>query len=84
MRQSMLTLRQALTDALRKATNSDRFDFVGHHRGMFTRLGLEPAQVATLRDESGIYMIGDSRINIAGLPADKLDHLARAIAAVEG
>ena len=51
---------------------------------MFTRLGLEPAQVATLRDESGIYMIGDSRINIAGLPADKLDHLARAIAAVEG
>ena len=29
-------------------------------------------------------MIGDSRINIAGLPADKLDHLARAIAAVEG
>ncbi|HVL19723.1 MAG TPA: amino acid aminotransferase [Amaricoccus sp.] len=84
MRQSMLTLRQALTDALRKATNSDRFDFVGAHRGMFTRLGLEPAQVATLRDESGIYMIGDSRINIAGLPADKLDHLARAIAAVEG
>ena len=27
-------------------------------------------------------MVGDSRINIAGLPADGLDHLARAIVAV--
>ena len=84
MRQGMLTLRQGLTDALRKATNSDRFDFVGEHRGMFTRLGLDPEKVASLRDEAGIYMIGDSRINIAGLPRDQLDHLARAIAAVEG
>jgi len=84
MRQGMLTLRQGLTDALRKATNSDRYDFVGEHRGMFSRLGLEPAKVKSLREEAGIYMIGDSRINIAGLPADKLDHLARAIAAVEG
>jgi aspartate aminotransferase len=84
MRQGMLALRQGLTDALRKATNSDRFDFVGEHRGMFSRLGLEPARVKALRDEAGIYMIGDSRINIAGLPADKLEHIARAIAAVEG
>ena len=28
-------------------------------------------------------MVGDSRINIAGLPADGLDKLARAIAASE-
>ena len=83
MRQGMLTLRQGLTDALRKATNSDRYDFVGAHRGMFSRLGLGPEQVKALRDDAGIYMVGDSRINVAGLPADKLDHLARAIAAVE-
>ena len=31
----------------------------------------------------GIYMVGDSRINIAGLPVDGLDALARAIAATE-
>lgn len=84
MRQGMLILRQGLAEALRKATNSDRFDFVGAHRGMFSRLGLGPEQVKALRDQSGIYMIGDSRINIAGLPADRLDHLARAIAAVDG
>ena len=50
---------------------------------MFSRLGLGPAQVMALRNDAGIYMIGDSRINVAGLPADKLDHIARAIAAVE-
>ena len=84
MRQGMLTLRQGLADALRKATNTDRYDFVATHRGMFSRLGLEPAQVKALREEAGIYMIGDSRINVAGLPRDRLDHLARAIAAVAG
>ena len=83
MRQGMLTLRQGLTDALRKATNSERYDFVGAHRGMFSRLGLGPEQVKALRDDAGIYMVGDSRINIAGLPTGKLDHLARAIASVE-
>ncbi len=80
MRTSMLTLRTGLTEALRRATNSDAFDFVAEHRGMFSRLGAGPEQVAALRDQFGIYMIGDSRINIAGLPKDGLDALAAAIA----
>ena len=49
---------------------------------MFSRLGAGPEQVAALREDHGIYMVGDSRINIAGLPADGLDPLAKAIAAV--
>jgi aspartate aminotransferase len=81
MRQNMLTLRRGLRDALRRATNSDRFDFVAEHRGMFSRLGASPEQVARLREHDGIYMVGDSRVNIAGLPADGLDRLAKAIAA---
>ncbi|HET9068954.1 MAG TPA: amino acid aminotransferase [Amaricoccus sp.] len=82
MRTGMLDLRQGLADALRRATNSDRFDFVAVHRGMFSRLGLTPEQVMKLRDDFGIYAVGDSRINIAGLPAKGLDGLAAAIAAV--
>jgi aspartate aminotransferase len=81
MRQNMLTLRRGLRDALRRATNSDRFDFVAEHRGMFSRLGASPEQVARLREHDGIYMVGDSRVNIAGLPADGLDRLATALAA---
>ena len=80
VRLNMLTLRQSLADELRRATNSDRFDFVATHRGMFSRLGLTEAQVNTLRDQHGIYMVGDSRINIAGLNAKTVPILAKAIA----
>ena len=84
VRLTMLTLRQSLADELRRATNSGRYDFVAHHRGMFSRLGLTEAQVLTLRDQHGIYMVADSRINIAGLNARTVPILAAAIAAVGG
>jgi len=51
---------------------------------MFSRLGLTEAQVNTLRDTHGIYMVGDSRINIAGLNARTVPILAQAIAVVGG
>jgi aspartate/tyrosine/aromatic aminotransferase len=82
VRLNMLALRQTLADALRRATNSDRFDFVASHRGMFSRLGLSEAQVNILREEHAIYMVGDSRINIAGLNAATVPILAAAIAKV--
>ena len=82
VRLNMLTLRTSLADALRQATNSDRFDFVATHRGMFSRLGLTEAQVNVLREKHGIYMVGDSRINIAGLNAKTVPILAAAIASV--
>jgi aromatic-amino-acid transaminase len=84
MRQDMLTLRTGLADALRRETNSDRFDFIADHRGMFSRLGLGPDQVAALRNDHGIYMVGDSRVNIAGLPREGLDRIARAMVATAG
>ena len=84
VRLNMLTLRKTLADELRKATNSDRFDFVADHRGMFSRLGLTERQVNVLRDDNGIYMVGDSRINIAGLNARTVPILAAAIAKVSG
>jgi aspartate/tyrosine/aromatic aminotransferase len=84
VRLNMLTLRQTLADELRRATNSDRFDFIANHRGMFSRLGLTEAQVNLLRENHGIYMVGDSRINIAGLNAKTVPILAAAIAKVAG
>jgi aromatic-amino-acid transaminase len=81
VRQNMLTLRQSLADALRQLTNSDRFDFIADHRGMFSRLGATEAQVERLRAEHGIYMVSDSRLNIAGLNAATVPVLARAVVA---
>ncbi len=82
MRLRMLTLRADMADALKRETNSDRFEFFRHHRGMFSLLGLSNEAVLKLREENGIYIVGGSRVNVAGLPADKIDHLAKAIAAV--
>jgi aspartate aminotransferase len=75
----MRDLREQLAAELRRLTNADRFDFILAHRGMFSRLGATPEQVARMREASGIYMVGDSRINIAGLNAATVPVLARAM-----
>jgi len=79
IRNGMLGLRRQLADELRQRSNSDRFDFIAHHRGMFSRIGATPEQVEKMRAENGIYMIGDSRLNIAGLNARTIPILAQAI-----
>ncbi|KFE33308.1 aromatic amino acid transaminase [Thioclava atlantica] len=79
VRTGMLKLRQQLADELRKLSNSDRFDFVAQHRGMFSRLGASPEQVAKMKADDAIYMVGDSRINIAGLNENSVPLLAKAL-----
>ena len=79
VRLSMLGLRESLAGELKRLSNSDRFDFVARHRGMFSRLGLSPELVEKLRADFGIYMVGDSRINIAGLNKTTVPLLADAI-----
>ena len=80
VRTGMLSLRKKLAAELRRTTGSDRFGFLAQHRGMFSRLGASPAQVEALREKHGIYMVGDSRMNIAGLNDDTVTRLAEAIA----
>jgi aspartate aminotransferase len=82
MRHTMLKIRTDLADALRQQCNSDHFDFIAHHRGMFSRLGLNPQQVDSLRDDHAMYVVGDSRINIAGLSGDRHKPFAAAVAQV--
>ncbi|MCT4333930.1 aspartate/tyrosine/aromatic aminotransferase [Paracoccus sp. YLB-12] len=79
VRNTMLGLRDQLASELRDLSGSDRFDFVARHRGMFSRLGATPEQVQKVKDDSAIYMVGDSRLNIAGLNRDSVPVLARAI-----
>ncbi len=82
MRIRMTGLRQAFSDAMRKRSNSDKFDYIARQKGMFSRLPLSTAQLDTLRDEHGIYIVGDGRINVAGLPENGLDKLADALCTV--
>ncbi|MGB7994846.1 MAG: aromatic amino acid aminotransferase, partial [Photobacterium halotolerans] len=43
---------------------------------------LSQDQIIQLRNEFGIYAVGDGRINIAGLQEQKLDYLAKALLSV--
>ena len=79
VRLGMLDLRKQLADELRRLSNSDRFDFLATHRGMFSRLGTSPEIVEKLRADHGVYMVGDSRMNIAGLNTNTIPILAKAI-----
>jgi len=79
VRLGMLALREQLANELQKLAGSDRFAFLAQHRGMFSRLGATPEQVETLRRDHGIYMVGDSRLNIAGLNKNSVPILAKAI-----
>ena len=79
VRLSMLDLRQQLAAELQRQSGSDRFGFIAQHRGMFSRLGTTPEMVARLREEHAIYMVGDSRLNIAGLNKTTVPILAKAI-----
>ena len=79
MRLNMLDIRKSLAEELRKKSQSNRFDFLETHRGMFSLLGATKDQVLNMREKHAIYMIEDSRVNIAGLNKKRLSNLAGAI-----
>ena len=79
MRLNMLDIRKSLAEELRKKSQSNRFDFLETHRGMFSLLGATKDQVLSMREKHAIYMIEDSRVNIAGLNKKRLSKLAGAI-----
>jgi aspartate/tyrosine/aromatic aminotransferase len=82
MRVRVGTLREQLAAALAAEFGHDRFGFIRGQRGMFSLLGLPPAAVRALAAEHHVYVAGDSRINVAGLPEPKVERVARAIRAV--
>lgn len=79
MQQRLLNLRKSLCDELRNAHNTSQFDFIESHKGMFTVLGFSQSQMSQLREEYGIYGVGDGRINIAGLTEKDIPYVAEAI-----
>ncbi len=83
MRGRMLSIRAMLSDLLREKSNSNRWDFIADHRGMFSLLVLTDEQVERLRNDYAIYAVAGGRINIAGLKDDnQLMRFADALVAV--
>jgi aspartate/tyrosine/aromatic aminotransferase len=82
MRQMMVSHRHALAQALRTETGSNHFGFLAAHQGMFSLIGATAQQVDILRETYGIYLVGDGRMNVAGLTPDTIPRVAKAIAQV--
>ena len=74
--------RRALVAALEARSIPGDWAGIATQRGMFALLGLSTDQVARLRDEHGVYVVGKGRINVAGFTSANLDPFADALAAV--
>ena len=82
MRNRILGNRAALVEALAAADVPGQWEPLRRQRGMFALLGLSAGQVARLRDEFGVYVVGRGRINVAGLTPANLPHVVAAVKAV--
>lgn len=82
MRERMIQLRKLLVDNLVAQSASKDFSFINQQKGMFSFLCIEPEQVQKLRNESSIYFVDSSRVNIAGINTKNVEVLAAAIAGV--
>jgi len=82
MRDRINGMRQLLVDKLVDNGVQQDFSFITAQNGMFSFLGIEKEQVQRLQDEFSIYIVGSSRISIAGISPDNADYLSQSIAKV--
>ncbi len=82
MRTRISSMRRLLHDALADKAPGRDFSHLVRARGMFCFLGVTPEQVERLKKEHAVYMVESSRINVAGINNDNVEHLATSIAAV--
>lgn len=81
MRGRLREMRVLLHDALKERAPDHDFGHLVRARGMFCFLGIPEEQVNRLKKDYGVYMVGSSRINTAGITAHNVNYLADAIAA---
>lgn len=82
MRNRINGLRAELVRKLKAKGVQRDFSFIQNEKGMFSFLGLTTDQVKRLINEFSIYLVGSSRINVAGLNSKNIDYTVDAIAAV--
>jgi aspartate/tyrosine/aromatic aminotransferase len=82
MRARILELRAAAVQRLGVTCPQKDFGYIVRQRGMFSYLGIEPQAVRELRERHHVYMLDDSRINIAGLRLENIGYFAEAVGKV--
>lgn len=82
MRVRIKEMREAFVQGLADKGVSQDFGFISEQNGMFSFSGLTPEQVAKLKDEHAVYIVGSGRISVAGITPHNLPHLVEAVAAI--
>ncbi len=82
MRSRISAMRSALRSELEQRGIKEDLSFLTNQKGMFSYTGFTPEMVASIKDNYGIYMAGDGRINVAGICSGNLDYISDAFASV--
>lgn len=82
MRDRINALRHAFADNMAPRGLPIDFSFITQQRGMFSFSGLTSEHVDRLRNEHSIYIVGNGRINVAGMTMDNIGTVCDAIASV--
>jgi aromatic-amino-acid transaminase len=85
MRQRIQAMRQLFVASLDERAvrlSSEGNDFLLHQFGMFSFSGLTEHQVAQLREDHAIYVVGSGRVNFAAMTHENVPRVCDAIAAV--
>ncbi len=82
MRARIKDNRANLVDALTSRGIPGDWAPIASQRGMFALLGLSVEQVARLREEHAVYVVGKGRINVAGFTSTTFGPFADALGAV--
>ena len=82
MRDRIQEMRELFVKTLKEQGVDADFSFIERQSGMFSFSGLDKDQVARLRDEFAIYIVGSGRISVAGMMKSNMLPLCKGIAAV--
>ncbi|GGQ23768.1 amino acid aminotransferase [Shewanella litoralis] len=82
MRLRIAEMRTLFVNSLKAEGVEQDFSFISRQNGMFSFSGLDKQQVARLRDEFAIYIVGSGRISVAGLTKNNMPAVCKAIAQV--
>lgn len=79
MRDRIRQMRQDFVKKLAEVGVKQNFEFLAGQNGMFSFSGISGAQVERLKNEFGIYMAQNGRINVAAITPGNIDYLCRSI-----
>ncbi|EOS8553297.1 amino acid aminotransferase [Vibrio vulnificus] len=82
MRDRIQEMRELFVATLKEEGVAADFSFIERQNGMFSFSGLTKDQVARLKEEFAIYIVGSGRISVAGMTKSNMGPLCKAIAAV--